>query len=358
MSVDLAVVVITRNEEARIRACLEASMRSIQKAKEAGLIQTAEIILVDSASTDSTIEIASEFSITIVRLKDDWPLSAAAGRFVGLRNTASDLVLFVDGDYVLFEDWLPVAIRALRTGNDVAAVCGRDVEESTGDSLLMRFSKKSTESVIGDPEAVPVGLYRRNAVQSVGGIHPFLRGAEDRELALRLRASGYRLLRTGQAMGSHRWSDKGPLDFVTYFRSVLSWSIGDGQIFRGMRRIPRVPEETRQRYVNARYTINYVVGLLLAALALGNTTVGIPAAVPFVIASDAAALLVLLALRRARGWTWRDLAFQVHAIPYSVVRHGGFIIGMLSPPRDPSHYPIGESVLKRSGAFADSQSES
>src|SRR2546430_2097659 len=121
---DLAVVVITRNEEARIGECLASSLRAVREAKEAGLIRSAEIVLVDSASRDRTIEVARRFPITILGLDERWPLSAAAGRFVGLRNTDSELVLFVDGDYVLSERWLPLAIRTIRSERQIGAVCG------------------------------------------------------------------------------------------------------------------------------------------------------------------------------------------------------------------------------------------
>jgi len=346
MKADLAVVVITRNEEARIDECLAAAFRAVHEAKEAGLVRSAEIVLVDSASRDRTIEIARKFPITIVRLDERWPLSAAAGRFVGLRNTDSELVLFVDGDYVLFDQWLPLAIRKIRSQSRIGAVCGRELEESTGDSALMRFLKQNTESTVGVPEAIPIGLYRREAVVEVGGIQPFLKGGEDRDLANRLRESGYALVRIDPLMGSHRWSDQGRLDFITYFKSVLSWSVGDGQAFRASLGGTAARIATIRRYANVRHLLNYLQGIVLGTALMVNLLLPISGLTSVVIASDLATVIAITVFRRSRGLSWRDFVFGLHSTPYSIVRHGGFLIGFIGPPRDPREYPTGETVLQ------------
>lgn len=348
MKVDLAVVVITRNEAARVRSCVSACLAAIQRCKRAGLIRTSEVVLVDSASTDRTIEIASELPITVIRLEDRWPLSAAAGRFIGLRNSQSELVLFVDGDYVLFEGWLPSAIQAIRGDDRVAAVCGLDMEEAAGDSLLAAFTKKQTEAEAGEPEAVPIGLYRRDAILAAGGINPFLRGGEDRDLAQRLRESGYRLRRIEDRMGVHHWSDSERLDFLTYFRSVLAWSIGDGQSVRGRLSASLTARNSMRRYANARYLANYFFGLIITAVALGNCFFVLQTAISWIVLIDVSVFAVLLAIRTSRGWSWRKLAFAFHVIPYSVIRHGGFVIGLLLGPSSPARYPTGERVRQQS----------
>ncbi len=347
MSVDLSVIVIARNEEAKIGACLDACIRSIKRARESGLLKTAELILSDSASSDRTVEISRSFPVTIVELPSSWPLSAAAGRFVGLRHTDGELVLFVDGDYVLFDDWLPEAIVVLRGDPTICAVTGRDVEEFTGDSVLMRYSKKSLDSLVGEPEAIPIGLYRRSAIDSAGGLHPFLKGGEDRDLAQRLRNMGYRLVRLNREMGLHRWAEVGPLDYVTYFRSVVAWSIGDGQVFRIRSGVPSVRRETRRRYANVRHVLNYFVGLLLVLITLINLASPFVRLVWAAIFVDLALAAYLLAVKSLRKWTWRELGFQLHVVPYSILRHAGFLLGFLRKPRSPSDYPKGEHLVQK-----------
>jgi len=342
---NLTAIVIARNEEARIGACLDACLRAIDRSRTEGLIQKGDVILVDSASTDRTVEIARRFPVSIVHLPPDWPLSAAAGRFVGLRHARGDLVLFVDGDYVLFPEWLAPAIRTLQSDPAVAAVCGKDLEEATGDSLLMRYEKALVESLRGEPAAVPVGLYRRRALESVGGIHPFLRGAEDRDVAYRLRDAGLHLVRIDEDMGVHGWADRGALDFITYFRSVLAWSIGDGQVYRIRRGVRNLVADTRRRYLTVRHLVNYLLGLGLLALVLVNLS-GLVIGPWVPLAADAFALAAFLGTGWAKSWGPRETVFRLHVFPYSLIRHAGFLAGFLHPPPEPSRYPKGERVVR------------
>src|SRR2546422_383044 len=208
---DLTAIVISRNEEVRINDCLASCLRSIRRAQNEGLIDKADVVLVDSASTDRTVEIARRFPISIVQLKPGWPLSAGAGRYVGLRHAHGQLILFVDGDYRLFDDWLPSAIRTIRGDLRLAAICGRDIEGSGGRSVLSRYQKASLEALRSDPEAVPVGLYRRDLLEKAGGINPFLKGAEDRDLAWRVPARRRGPFRRGRdCRHASRRSSSGP----------------------------------------------------------------------------------------------------------------------------------------------------
>lgn len=346
MTVDLSVIVIARNEQRRIAACLDSCIRSIRHAQERQLIRSAEALLVDSASTDDTVKIAQTFPVGILELPGTWPLSAAAGRYVGMRHARGDLVLFVDGDYVLLDDWLPEAIETIRKDAAIGAVAGRDIEESTGKSVIMEYMKQSVESLVGEPEGAPIGLYRRAAVLAAHGFNPFLRGGEDRDLARRMRGAGYRLIRIPREMGIHRWADEGPLDYVTYFKSVASWSVGDGQILRLQRGDPSVWLQTRRRYANARYLQNYLIALLLVAMALINLASAAARLPGPALAIDGAFLCTLVFLKHRHAWSWPELAFQFHVVPYSVVRHAGFVLGFARRRRDPSDYPTGERATK------------
>lgn len=82
---DLSIVVIARNEGKDIGDCLGSVLLAVEEAKKAKVIETAEVIFVDSASTDRTVEIARGFPVKIIELDRNWPLSAAAGIFSGYR---------------------------------------------------------------------------------------------------------------------------------------------------------------------------------------------------------------------------------------------------------------------------------
>src|SRR5262249_15673932 len=69
----LAAVVIARNEERWIDTCLRSVLAAV--APFAG----SEVVLVDSRSSDGTVERARRFPVRVVELRPDAPLSRALG---------------------------------------------------------------------------------------------------------------------------------------------------------------------------------------------------------------------------------------------------------------------------------------
>lgn len=101
---DLSVVLIARNEERNIARLVESVLRETNG--------EAEVVLVDSDSSDATVEIGLRYPIRVVKIESDPSirLCAAAGRFVGTKMTDRGAVLFLDGDHELLPGWLPVAL--------------------------------------------------------------------------------------------------------------------------------------------------------------------------------------------------------------------------------------------------------
>src|SRR5271170_8230417 len=118
----LSVVVIGRNEGARLGRCLEsiARMRPLH-----GSI---EVIYVDSGSTDGSLERAVQFRVKVKRLESANPC-AAAGRNVGWRLAKAPIIFFLDGDTVLEGNFVADSIAELADPN-VAVVFGnrREIE--------------------------------------------------------------------------------------------------------------------------------------------------------------------------------------------------------------------------------------
>lgn len=84
MGTNLAVVVITKNEEANICDCLE----SVKWADE--------IVVVDSFSDDATVPLALKYTESVVQRA--WPGMVGTQRNVGLELTKADWILFLDAD--------------------------------------------------------------------------------------------------------------------------------------------------------------------------------------------------------------------------------------------------------------------
>jgi len=127
ISNELGIVVIGRNEGARLVNCLNSVKRQTN----------AEVIYVDSGSTDDSPAAAVHLGTKVVNLDISRPFSAARARNEGFAalvelNPNVRFVQFVDGDCELVSGWLEAALEFLARRNDVAVVCGRRRERHPG----------------------------------------------------------------------------------------------------------------------------------------------------------------------------------------------------------------------------------
>jgi (heptosyl)LPS beta-1,4-glucosyltransferase len=84
---EISAIVITKNESANIVACLQS------------LIWVDEVILVDSGSTDNTLELAAQF-VNVTILTSTW-LGYSGTKRVAVKHTNYDWVLWIDADEIL-----------------------------------------------------------------------------------------------------------------------------------------------------------------------------------------------------------------------------------------------------------------
>src|SRR5882762_7167038 len=122
---ELSIVLISKNQAWSIVRLMESVIR------ETASVRSKEIILVDSASTDETVELARAYPIRIFRLQAGQPLSPAIGRHVGYKQSRGEYVLFLDGDTDLVEGWLARALRVMRETPSAGAVTGRVINLPT-----------------------------------------------------------------------------------------------------------------------------------------------------------------------------------------------------------------------------------
>jgi glycosyltransferase involved in cell wall biosynthesis len=137
-SVPLSVIVITRNESKRLRACLE----SVSFANE--------IVVVDSGSTDDTVEIAKSMGARIVET-NDWP-GFGPQKNRALELATGDWVLSIDADERVTPELREQITRALErpeftafSVNRKSSYCGQHMLHSGWypDRLVRLFRKGS-----------------------------------------------------------------------------------------------------------------------------------------------------------------------------------------------------------------------
>jgi glycosyltransferase involved in cell wall biosynthesis len=224
----VSAVVIARNEAATIGALL----RSIFA--ERHLVD--QVVVVDSASMDATVELSRGFPVEIVRLRPGSRLTAAAARYVGFHRTDGDLVLFVDGDMELERGWLGPAIQAIAADERIAGVTGIVVGPGEG---RPQSSRGSSVTRLTCRDVGGIGLYRRAAMDRAGTFDPSLFSDEEPELCLRLERRGFHLVRLEVPAAIHH--GVAPRTFAALrARRRRRLFLGYGQIVRAHRSSGRV----------------------------------------------------------------------------------------------------------------------
>jgi glycosyltransferase involved in cell wall biosynthesis len=225
---DLSVVIIARNEAKNIARAIESVLLAVAHRKRT------EILLVDSASTDETVEIAQRYPINIVRLAPSWFLSVAAGRHIGMVYTRGELVLHMDGDMELDPEWVDRSVTYALEHPEVAAIGGYWHNIYMKDDQIVGEEDQLREPEDRVLEVEYVGgasLYRRSFIQKIGGFQPFLKGEEDVILCIGLRHAGYKVVRLPFLMSRHYCIP--PQSLAGGLRRIrLNMFIGYGQVPR------------------------------------------------------------------------------------------------------------------------------
>lgn len=209
----LGVVVIGRNEGERLRSCLRSVLRA-----------SAHVVYVDSGSTDGSAEYAQSLGISVVRLDMATPFTAARARnegFSKLQYTVPDVryVQFVDGDCEVAPGWLAQARDYLDAHPDVVAVCGRRKERHPERSIYNMLCDREWDTPVGEARAFGGDvMMRADALRCVGGFRADLIAGEEPELAVRLRAAGWRIWRLPKDM---TWHDAAMLNFSQWWRRTM-----------------------------------------------------------------------------------------------------------------------------------------
>ena len=216
MSADLTppfgVVAIGRNEGERLKRCLKS------------VSDAAQVVYVDSGSTDGSLPWARQAGVEVVELDLSLPFTAARARNAGfrrLRAIAPNLkfVQFVDGDCELNSGWPGAALSFLSSHDQVCAVFGRRRE---------RYPERSIYNLMCDQEwNVPLDevkacggdvMMRCDALEAVGGYRDDLIAGEEPELCVRLRAAGWKIWRLDHEMTLH---DAAMLHFAQWWRRQM-----------------------------------------------------------------------------------------------------------------------------------------
>ncbi|MES2135334.1 MAG: glycosyltransferase family A protein [Patescibacteria group bacterium] len=188
----LSFVVPAYNEEAYIFDSLMAIRAEIDRE---ALSADTEIIVVDNASTDSTVSIAQ--SVSGVRVVGEPRKGVSFARQKGLESVSGDIVAYIDADTKILPGWITRMLASFNDGGEVVGVSGPylyyDLPEFWKSVAGPYQALAERLSLILTGQCVFGGNFagRRSALLSVGGFDlsiPFY--GEDTDIVRRLRTLG------------------------------------------------------------------------------------------------------------------------------------------------------------------------
>ena len=212
----ISVVIPTYNRLPILRQCLQA----LESQNLQAPVDRYEVVLVDDGSTDDTVRWLDSHATSFphVRLIRQDHGGPAAGRNRGVEEARGDVIVFIDSDLVVTQDFLVSHGRALErswaiNGNKLSFTYGAVINTANFDSPTsephkwrdLSWAYFATGNVAID----------RQLLEETGLFDPafHLYGWEDLELGERLRLQGVKLVRCPEAVGYH-WHPALSLDQI------------------------------------------------------------------------------------------------------------------------------------------------
>ena len=232
----VSVVIKALNEESGIMATIESALRAVSRVG-------GEVVLADSCSTDSTVELAMKYPVRVVQLANASERCCGIGPQLGYQHSNGEFIYIIDGDMQLLDGFLEKALDILAQRPDVAGVGGRVIELNT-ESLeyVSREQRAAVHRHAGSVDRLDGGgLYRRSAIESAGyfsdrNLHSY----EEYDLGVRLRSLGWKLWRVSDGAVNHFGHDAPPYHLLMR-RWRTRYVCGLGELVRIAAGQPRFP---------------------------------------------------------------------------------------------------------------------
>lgn len=191
----VSVILPILNEEKHLQDCVLSILSQDYRG-------SLEIVLAVGPSRDRTLEIAEELQerdsrITVVQSPTG---RTAAGLNIALRASKGVVIVRVDGHAQIPQDYISNAVEtllatgAVNVGGVMAAVGTNAFEKSVAGAMRSPLgvgaSRFHTGGTPGEVDTVYLGVFRREALLSVGGFDERFTRAQDWELNFRLRSNG------------------------------------------------------------------------------------------------------------------------------------------------------------------------
>lgn len=263
MHASVSVVMPIRNEERHLRS-------AVQRVLDQGYRGQFEILLAVGPSTDRTHEIAEEIAAEEERVVvlDNPSGYTPAGLNIAIAAARYPIILRVDGHGELSHGYIETAVKLLEeTGAaNVGGLMDAQGTSALSEAVAAAYNSKVglggggfhlADTPAGPADTVFLGVFRREALQAIGGFDETLHRAQDWELNYRLRKAGYTVWFSPELRVVYRPRDSYPALARQFYRT--------GQWRRVV--IDRHPDTLSLRYLAPPVAVTGVAAGLIGGLA-------------------------------------------------------------------------------------------
>jgi glycosyltransferase involved in cell wall biosynthesis len=224
----VSVVISLYNYARYIRDCLE----SVQASHTQGLPGGFEVIIVDDASTDTSVRVVEEYMaahpLPVCLVKRPVNCGLADARNVGLHVARAPLVFILDADNKIRPDCLQAHYQAIvSSGCAVAYATINRFDHATLESVgTMSDREWDVRELVSRPYIDAMAMIRKEPVLEVGGYSPespvLPQGWEDYDLWLKLAQAGHSGKWIPQVLSDYRVHPHSMIHGTNFFRRDLA----------------------------------------------------------------------------------------------------------------------------------------
>lgn len=245
----ISVIIPTLNAQKYIE-------KLIDKLKAQKLEQELEIIVIDSASDDKTVQIARDAGARVLEINRA-EFDHGGTRNLGWRSANGDIICFMTQDALPVDDlYLSNLIQGFED-NDVVMISGRQVPKSDAnyvERLTRAFNYPAISNVRSQKDIESMGIkayffsdvcaaYRRSFLEETGGFDSPIISNEDMLLAAKALQAGYRVRYEAKAEVYHshnfslRYQYCRNFDVAVFMEMYKDIVKGDGTTEEGIRMV-------------------------------------------------------------------------------------------------------------------------
>jgi len=224
--IDVSIIIRAYNEEKKLKQCLEAVFN--QKTSH-----QFEVIIVDSGSTDKTLEIATDFKVKIINLeRADFTYGKALN--LGCQAGLGEYLVFLSAHALPFNDqWLNNLLLPFAS-QKVAGVYSQEIPfpdcNPLAERQLLAHNKKilTQEAKYSSFSNAGAGISKK--VWEKIKFDEQLIASEDYDWAKKVKAHGYEIVYEPKAVVYHSHNENPRQIFNRYFREFCSTLLIDGRM--------------------------------------------------------------------------------------------------------------------------------